>query len=553
MVIKGFFLFLCGPFFLFLTACHNQKEYNYHDPNLEYQKKDYDNLTETPKKIIQPKKRKIKKNRHQKQLIIPTAFRQEITLSVSEGVSIKELLLTLAQQIGVDIIIDPSIKEGTSLNANKRPFYQLVDELCRAHGLRYTITNNLMRVERDTPYVQNYNLQFLMMARSNRNRLSIATDVFTTIDSTTRQDEDNGSNTYLTSETKSDFWGELSQSLETILTNFGTLNAVDNGAVKFNIHKQAGIISVNTTKRQQDQIAKYLDLLQESVERQVLIEAKIVEVNLKNQFKSGINWNALKGDFVLQAPLGDVATAGHLNRSLSPARNVFTLGGSSEKITGLLSMLNQFGTVRTLSNPRLTVMNNSPAVLKVARNQVYFKLNQTRDYYHDQGRNERTTYTSDVKTVPIGLMLYVHPTISKNGKIIMTLRPTISQIVRNVKDPAVSLNPNQSFDSFVPEVQVRELDTILAMNSGEIVVVGGLMEERSANEQDGIPTAQDIPGIGGLFKGKSHDRTVTELVIFLRATIIESEYESDIQETAIHQADKTIYTKHVTDPRSFQF
>ena len=120
---------------------------------------------------------------------------------------------------------------------------------------------------------------------------------------------------------------------------------------------------------------RYLDVLQQSVERQVLIEAKIVEVNLKDQFKTGINWNALKGDFVLQMPLGEIAIPGHLNELLPPTRNVFTLGANAQKITGLLSLLNHFGIVRTLSNPRLTVMNNNPAVLKVGKNKVYFKLN----------------------------------------------------------------------------------------------------------------------------------------------------------------------------------
>lgn len=223
-------------------------------------------------------------------------------------------------------------------------------------------------------------------------------------------------------------------------------------------------------------------------------------------------------------------------------------GGNAEKITGLLSVLNQFGTVRALSNPRLTVMNNNPAVLKVARNKVYFKLNQTRDYLHT-GNRERTYYSSDVKTVPIGLMMYVHPTIAKNGRIIMTLRPTISQIVQEVADPAVGIASNAALQSLVPEVQVRELDTILSMNSGEIVVVGGLMEERSANQQDGVPVAEDVPLLGGLFKGKSHDRSVTELVIFMRATVIESEYEADISNDTVDSADRNLYQNHITDPR----
>ncbi|MDP4840427.1 MAG: hypothetical protein NWR43_02455 [Alphaproteobacteria bacterium] len=311
-------------------------------------------------------------------------------------------------------------------------------------------------------------------------------------------------------------------------------------------------LSIYATQAKHQQLRRYLDILQKSIERQVLIEAKIVEVNLKDQFKTGINWNALKGDFVLQMPLGDIATPGHLNETLPPPRNVFTLGGNAQKITGLLSLLNHFGTVRTLSNPRLTVMNNNPAVLKVAKNKVYFKLNYTREHsYFD--KQERTYYSSDVKTVPIGLMMYVHPSISENGRIIMTLRPTISQISREVPDPAVGIASNQALQSLVPEVQVRELDSILSMNSGEIVVVGGLMEERSSNERDGVPEIEDVPLLGELFKGKSNDRTVTELVIFLRATIIENEDEPFYEDTSISKADKTAYQGFTQDPRPLQF
>ena len=506
---------------IFLIACESKKAYKFHDPELEYQKKDYDALTAFPKKPPVKKAKKIKRHNFQEPFLIPPQFKEPVSISVTDGVLLSDLFLTLAQQVNADIIIAPDLQMGVTFNANNRPFIDIVDHLCSAYGLRYSLVNGILRIEKDTPFIKNYNLQFLIMARANRNRLSIATDVFTNVDSGMRLDEDNGSNTYLTAETKSDFWEELSENLTTILQGFST--DLGDEQPKFSIHKQAGIISIKTTQKQHNQIGRYLDLLQESVGRQVLIEAKIVEVNLKDQFKTGINWNMLRGSFVAQAPLGDVATQGGLDETALPPRNVITLGGNAEKITGLLSLLNQFGTVRALSNPRLTVMNNNPAVLKVARNKVYFKLNQTRDYlYH--GKKESTYYSSDIKTVPIGLMMYVHPTISKDGRIIMTLRPTISQVAREIADPAVGIASNSKLNSLVPEVQVRELDTILSMNSGEIVVVGGLMEEKSANQQDGIPGVEDTPVLGGLFKGKSHDRSVTELVIFMRATILESEY-----------------------------
>lgn len=551
---QAFFILFVGLFCsLFLSSCDTRKEWQYHDPKLEYQKKDYDRLTQAPAKPLQ-KRRKKKRYSFYKPPPIPLAFKKDVTITVTNSVPLRELFLALAQQIGVDIIIDPKVLGGTTLHATGRPMIEVVDEICKSQGLRYRLNKSILRIEKDTPFAQNYNLQFLVMTRANRNRLSIATDVFTTLEGGARPDEDNGSNTYLTAETKTDFWEELSDNLSVILNDFSETDADGNQPPpgKYTIHKQAGIISIYTTQAKHQQLQQYLDILQKSIERQVLIEAKIVEVNLKDQFKTGINWNALKGDFVLQMPFGNIATPGHLNERLPPPRDVFTLGGNAQKITGLLSLLNHFGTVRTLSNPRLTVMNNSPAVLKVAKNQVYFKLNYTREHsYLD--KHERTYYSSDVKTVPIGLMMYVHPSIREDGKIIMTLRPTISQISREVPDPAVGIASNQALQSMVPEVQVRELDTILSMNSGEIVVVGGLMEERSSNERDGVPEIEDVPILGDLFKGKSNDRTVTELVIFLRATIIENDDDPIYEDTSVAQADKTAYEGFTQDPRPLPF
>ena len=263
---------------LFLSACENRKEWQYHDPKLEYKKKDYDLLTQVPTKPQSPKPKKRKP--FYKPPDIPLTFKKDITITVTQAVPLEELLLTLAQQIGVDIIVDPEISGGTTLHATKRPMIHVVNEICQAHGLRYRISHNILRIERDRPYTQNYNLQFLVMARANRNRLSIATDVFTAVEGGGRPGKDNGSNTYLTAETKTDFWDELSENLSIILNDFGNSNSGLEAAPpgKYSIHKQAGIISIYANQRKQQQLQHYLDVLQKSIERQVLIEEKLLRL-----------------------------------------------------------------------------------------------------------------------------------------------------------------------------------------------------------------------------------------------------------------------------------
>ena len=531
---------------LFLSACQMNPNFKYHDPSMEKTPKDYEaQLTDAkaarPGKLLE--KPTIKKD------VIPPEYLKPVSLNTNALVPLPDLFLALAQQAKVNMIVSPDIKAGATIHAHNRPLIDLVRELCASYGLRYRLNGSMMKIEVDKPYLKTYNVEFLILSRNNHNRFAIATDVFTAADGY-QGDEDNGSNTSLTSETKMDFWQELQENLNVLL------QSVDETAPppRFTIHKQGGLISVVATQSQHEEMETYFNQLRASVGRQVLIEAKIVEVHLNDEFQSGINWNSLKGDFVLQAPLGDLTPPGAFNKNATPTSNVITLGGAGKNISGLLSLLNKFGTVRTLSNPRLTVINNQSAVLKVATNKVYFKLNYSRDYNYSD-KKEQTYISSEARTVPIGLVMVVQPSIqNQTGQIIMTIRPTISRIIQQIADPAVGIASDQKQTSYVPEVQVKEVDTVLSMNTGETVVVGGLMEESSDNQSSGVPDLQDAPILGNLFSSRDNERKVTELVIFLKATVIDnSEAPSYVDTSTVAPADAATYHHFTKDPRPLTF
>ncbi len=465
--------------------------------------------------------------------------------------------MQIAQQAKVDIALDPLIKGGINFQAYNKEVIEVVREICAISHLRYKVCNTILRIELDRPYLKNYNVQFLSLSRANQNRISIATDVFTAVDSR-KAELDNGSNTLLEAETKTDFWEEVENTLATILLSEAVLEE-QNVEPSYAIHKQAGIISIFATDVQHQQVENYLHLLRTNTASQVLIEAKVVEVLLKDEFKSGINWNILKGNFALQAPLGKLVTPGSFNSEASRHKDILTIGAGGPELTSLLYFMEKFGTVRTLSSPRLTVMNNQSAVLKVATNHVFFRIDYNRDYGYDS-RREHEYVSSEVQTIPIGLVMVVQPSINlENDTVTMTLRPTISRIVDEKQDPAVAIVSQQKQQSLVPEVQVRELDSVVHMNSGEIVIMGGLMEERSDNEQTRLPGVTDavedlkIPFLDFLFKSKSDQYAVSELVIFIRATIIDNGRESERIHSTIMPADKKVYETFTKDPRPFVF
>lgn len=327
----------------------------------------------------------------------------------------------------------------------------------------------------------------------------------------------------------------------------------------FIVNRQAGIVNAYTTQRQHQKIARYLKEVQRNTQAQVLIEAKIVEVLLRDEFRAGINWDTVfnntgwltGGRFNLNLAEGVTPSAETVATGVISASR--TTGGAT--INSALEFVSRFGTTRTLSSPRLTALNNQNAVLKVAENEVYFTIEIEREYDSQSNRYE-TRYQSEIHTVPIGVILNVQPSINLDtGEISMSLRPTISRIARTVDNPAIALvvaqiNENRTtpinLESPVPVVEVRELDSVVTLRSGDVAVMGGLMQERVENVEEGVPGVKDVPLIGAPFRKEIKDTQVVELVIFLRATIVNGR-------DSVHPADVELYNKFTPDPRPIAF
>jgi type II secretory pathway component GspD/PulD (secretin) len=232
---------------------------------------------------------------------------------------------------------------------------------------------------------------------------------------------------------------------------------------------------------------------------------------------------------------------------------MLSMGLQGKTFSGILKAIEEFGASRTLSSPRLTVMNNQTAILKVAQNQVYFRLNYDKQVNLSVDR-ENISVSSNIQTVPIGLVMSVHPSIDQDtGDIILSLRPTISRLTHSVSDPAVeiafanarSLTNVEPKPSLVPVVAVEEIDSVLRLQSGEIAVLGGLMEARTTNGTAKLPLAGNLPVVGQLFTASADGDEVVELVILLRASIIDDVPSPDA-------ADRRLYQEYVEDPRPIE-
>lgn len=330
----------------------------------------------------------------------------------------------------------------------------------------------------------------------------------------------------------------------------------------YSMNQQAGVVTVFGSKKQHRLIADYLNRLRRSVLAQVLIEAKIVEVTLSDQFRTGVDWNSVGAgpDGAFQ---GDNQSL-DLNTNFS--RNVVTdsfpnptvglvWNNTDIDLNVAVSLVNAFGTTRTLSSPRVTVVNNQAALLKVAENEVFFEINVDFQPATDTSASV-TTFDSSVQTVPIGIVMTVQPSIdTEGGRISMSMRPSITRLVRRVEDPGVQLQlaainaqngTNLAVSSAIPIIETREMDSIVTMDSGQVLVMGGLMQEVAINNREGTPGLMDVPLLGNAFSQNTRETEMVELVIFLRATIVGDR-------DTVHEEDIRLYNRFAPDPRPLVF
>lgn len=483
----------------------------------------------------------------------PSWADKRVTLSLDGTMPIKDVFVELAHQAQMDLEMDPAITAPPMIfTARDRPLGEVIDRLTLQNGLRAVIDNHILRIEYDKPYTKSYRVDYPSIARSSSSNISSSLSIAAATESaggTTKNESAATTN----GKSDADFWAELATNLTQILgdpapAGGDTTTAPITGA-HFSVNRQAGIISVQGTAAQHKQVADYLARVKESTSAQVLIEARILEVSLSDKFKSGINWNTLAGgafDFGVTAPTGTLPVTLDPVPSANPG---LSLNVTNNDFQGLFNFLESFGTVRALSSPRMTVMQNQVGVIKVVENEVYFRLTieSTDASTVNPGR---TDITSEQRTVPIGLIMNVQPSIDvATNNVTLALRPTITRISGRRTDPSIliaasdaGLTPNQ-VDSTVPVVSVQEMDSVVALKSGQTLVMGGLMRDSSNATDEGVPGISEIPVAGLLAKSRDDDTQKTELVVFLKATIVKR------AEDTVTPADRALYKGFGADRR----
>ncbi len=297
------------------------------------------------------------------------------------------------------------------------------------------------------------------------------------------------------------------------------------------VNPETGIISVRATSRQHEKVRDFLEQVGGSSRRQVLIEATIVEVTLNDNYQSGVDWSAIGlnglGYTIRQSFQGPDLPGSPLALNSS----AFTLGYNNPNaavggsISSSIKLLDSFGKTRVLSSPKIMVLNNQTAMLKVVDNNVYFTIKA--DTVTNQSTST-TTFTTTQNVVPVGFIMNVTAQISDGDMVTLNVRPTVTRIISTVNDPNPSLAAAK-VTSVIPVTQTREMESVLKVMSGQTAVLGGLMLDSFEGQRTGLPLASRIPIFGDLVSNRNDRATKSELVIFIRPVVVrEASIDGDL-------------------------
>ena len=518
----------------------------------------------------------------------PAAKVQTYSVVVSE-VPVKDLLVALARDTRQNIDVHAGISGLVSLNAINETLPAILERVSKQANMRYRTEGNTIVVSPDTPYVKTYRVNYVNMARETSSTIGVSGELSVVggagaAGGAAGAGASSGSNTVVRTVSKNDFWDQLRDNIRSILnsTRLQSLTAEAKGERLALIKQEqemrvkqmeaasragqgapslassvvsssggaqqqasllpddvvvnaiSGTVTVNATEKQQQLIQQHIDSIINAVQRQVLIEATIVEIVLSEKYQGGVDWSRLPvtgGPSLIQSTLGGFGTG-----LTQAGTNFFQIGYLNPattvgNISATVKLLQEFGNTRVLSSPKLMALNNQTALLKVVDNIVYFEVSSSTS----QGVQGSTlaTFTTTAKTVAVGVVMSVTPQINDDGRVSLTVRPTVTRLnpeANFVNDPNPALaNPCgigvancniPRINNPVPQVQVREMESVLQVGSGQTVVLGGLMQDAALRNRQQIPGADELSAAGELLRFRDERVSKSELMIFLRPIVV---------------------------------
>ncbi|EHL30652.1 hypothetical protein LDG_7423 [Legionella drancourtii LLAP12] len=439
-----------------------------------------------------------------------------------KNVPAQAFYMGLVADTSTNMVVSPEIKGNITLSLKRVTVEQVLQALEDTYGYSYNAIPGGYEILPNTLRTQIYKVNYLELQRKSRSNMTVSSGEVTaagisggtgTNTSSTTTINNNNTQNYSAVigdvETKSniDFWKSLQLTLQNMIGKTGGRSVT--------VNPVAGLVVVYAAPRELKQVERYLDMVQNSMDRQVILEAKILEVNLNNQFQMGINWKLFGASLnaLSNFPEVDIAQADF------PSAFDVDVHWNPKDFTSVIQALETQGNVQVLSSPRVSAMNNQSAAIKVGFDE-FFVTNVSQN---------QNIVTSSLVTQPIlnvnltpffsGITLDVTPQIDANGQVTLHVHPTVSLVKDQRK--VIDLGTQGGILNLpLANSTIRESDTIVHAKTGQVVVIGGLMQDTTSEGIGQVPWFGNIPFLGTLVRATKQTSQKSELVILLRPTLV---------------------------------